>query len=254
MSINRDFKALISVSAFIVAIWFGINYMVTEEKNDNWLLWFFIFLGLGIFFWWLVWNEDRKPTTAIQSSDAPDLPETKPSENAEAVADNLSSVAEAVAETANTVMEKAQEAIETVAEAAREKIEETAQEIEAEAEAFTEQQDQPAEVVEEAKEEVETVAEEVQEEKASEETEIDDDLRRIEGIGPKYADALIAGGINTFAELAALSVEEIENIAKVAGMNRRKSMATWAEQAALAAEGKWDELDKLQEELSSGRR
>jgi len=81
-----------------------------------------------------------------------------------------------------------------------------------------------------------------------------DDLTRIEGIGPKYRDALIEADITTYARLANLSVEQIETIAQDAGMRRSASMATWAEQARLAANNDWDALDALQEQLSGGRR
>mgnify|MGYP001035149878 CR=1 FL=1 len=39
-----------------------------------------------------------------------------------------------------------------------------------------------------------------------------------------------------------------------AGMRRPRSIETWAEQAELAAKGDWDALEKLQDELSGGRR
>ncbi len=81
-----------------------------------------------------------------------------------------------------------------------------------------------------------------------------DDLTRIEGIGPKYRDALVAGGIDTFAKLAAVSEDDIVAAAKAAGMRRNRSMPTWAEQAALAAKGDWEGLEKLQDELTGGRR
>ncbi len=80
-----------------------------------------------------------------------------------------------------------------------------------------------------------------------------DDLERVEGIGPKYADALVAAGIRTFADVANATVEQFEKAAKDAGMRRSASMATWAEQAALAAKGDWDGLNALQEKLSGGR-
>jgi predicted flap endonuclease-1-like 5' DNA nuclease len=57
-----------------------------------------------------------------------------------------------------------------------------------------------------------------------------DDLQRIEGIGPKISGLLQAAGI-TIAD-----------------------PATWPEQARLAAAGRWDELEILQEELKGGRR
>lgn len=81
-----------------------------------------------------------------------------------------------------------------------------------------------------------------------------DDLTRVEGIGPKYRDALVAAGMDTFAKVAAASVEDFQQIASEAGMRNSASMATWAEQAALAAKGDWDALAALQEKLSGGRK
>lgn len=80
------------------------------------------------------------------------------------------------------------------------------------------------------------------------------DLTKIEGIGAKYQEALHNAGITTFEQLAVLSVDQLVEIAQAAGMRRSGSMNTWAEQAALAAKGDWDALQKLQDELVGGRR
>lgn len=81
-----------------------------------------------------------------------------------------------------------------------------------------------------------------------------DDLKKIEGIGPKIADLLIAGGITSFAQLAASAPEAIQEILDAAGSQYNvHSPATWPEQAQLAADGKWDELKTLQDELLGGR-
>jgi large subunit ribosomal protein L27 len=81
-----------------------------------------------------------------------------------------------------------------------------------------------------------------------------DDLKKIEGIGPKIAELLIAEGIITFADLAAASVERIQEILDAAGPRYRvHNPSTWAQQADLAANGKWDELDALQKELDGGK-
>jgi len=81
-----------------------------------------------------------------------------------------------------------------------------------------------------------------------------DDLTRIEGIGPVYSKALTAAGIPTFAQLADASDDQIVAAIEAADKRVPTSHVTWAEQAALARDGKWDELEKLQNELDGGRR
>jgi large subunit ribosomal protein L21 len=81
-----------------------------------------------------------------------------------------------------------------------------------------------------------------------------DDLTKIEGVGPKYQDALRAAGIDTYAKLAAASIDAIRNAAKAAGLRNTRSMETWAEQAKLAAAGDWDGLARFQDSLSGGRK
>lgn len=80
-----------------------------------------------------------------------------------------------------------------------------------------------------------------------------DDLTVVEGIGPKINELLNADGIKTFAQLAATSIPVIQNILDKAGP--RFALAkpgTWPQQAALAAENRWAELRKLQDELKGG--
>ena len=82
-----------------------------------------------------------------------------------------------------------------------------------------------------------------------------DDLTAIEGIGPKIGDLLIAAGIATFAQLASAKISKIEEVLKAAGS--RYALAkpgTWPEQAALLAAGKFDEFEKLADELDGGVR
>lgn len=78
-----------------------------------------------------------------------------------------------------------------------------------------------------------------------------DDLKKIEGIGPKIAETLNAAGINSFAELAASTPEKISEI--IEGVRGNHVTDTWPKQAELAAEGKWDELKKWQDELDGGK-
>ena len=77
-----------------------------------------------------------------------------------------------------------------------------------------------------------------------------DNLKRIEGIGPKTAAILNEAGISTFQELADLSANEIKNILRAA--KGRGVPTTWPAQAKLAAVEDWDGLAKFQDELKGG--
>ncbi len=79
-----------------------------------------------------------------------------------------------------------------------------------------------------------------------------DDLTRIEGIGPKVAQVLNSIGITTFAALANADYTKIKQALADAGWPYMDP-AGWIEQARLAAEGKWEELAALQEQLKGGR-
>ncbi|ADY28849.1 50S ribosomal protein L21 [Cellulophaga lytica] len=78
-----------------------------------------------------------------------------------------------------------------------------------------------------------------------------DDLKKVEGIGPKIAETLAAAGISTFAELAKTDAAKISEI--IADVRGNHVTDTWPAQAKLAAEGKWDELKKWQDELDGGK-
>ena len=80
-----------------------------------------------------------------------------------------------------------------------------------------------------------------------------DDLTLIEGIGPKIASVLQAAGIATFSQLAGADLSRLEKILQDAGL-RLADPGTWAEQARLAAEGKWEEFKTLTDSLKGGRR
>ena len=81
-----------------------------------------------------------------------------------------------------------------------------------------------------------------------------DDLTIIEGIGPKAAEALVAGGIDTFVKLAATAAADVKAILD-ASTNKVQHLdpTTWAQQSQLAADGKMDVLKKLQDELNGGK-
>ena len=83
----------------------------------------------------------------------------------------------------------------------------------------------------------------------------DDDLTIVEGIGPKIKSVFNAGGISTFAQLAATPVERLKELLVAAGPRfASHDPGTWPEQAALAAKGEFDALKKLKDDLDGGRR
>ena len=97
-------------------------------------------------------------------------------------------------------------------------------------------------------------AEKVAEAKAPKAAKKGDDLTIVEGIGPKAAEALVAGGVDTFAKLASISAEAVKEILDASTSKvQHLDPTTWAQQAQLAADGKMDELKKLQDELNGGK-
>lgn len=81
-----------------------------------------------------------------------------------------------------------------------------------------------------------------------------DDLKIIEGIGPKIAEVFNDAGIATFADLAKADTAKLREILDAAGSQfAAHDPTTWPQQAELAAAGKMDELKALQDELQGGR-
>jgi len=81
-----------------------------------------------------------------------------------------------------------------------------------------------------------------------------DDLKKIEGIGPKAAEALTNAGIDTFAKLAKADPANIKEILTTASSRlAHLEPGTWPQQSQLAADEKWDELKVLQDKLDGGK-
>lgn len=81
-----------------------------------------------------------------------------------------------------------------------------------------------------------------------------DDLKAIEGIGPKIAELLNAAGINTWAELAKADTDKIHEILADAGSTfATHDPTTWPKQSEMAANGQWEELETYQDHLKGGR-
>ncbi|WP_428663820.1 hypothetical protein [Runella sp.] len=81
-----------------------------------------------------------------------------------------------------------------------------------------------------------------------------DDLKIVEGIGPKIEKLLNNEGILTYDQLATTSPERIKEILVAAGPRfQMHNPSTWPEQSAYARDGKWEELKAWQDELNKGR-
>ncbi len=80
----------------------------------------------------------------------------------------------------------------------------------------------------------------------------EDDLTKIEGVGPKIAEHLKVNHIKTFAQLAATDPKKVHEILVYGGFAAHDP-GTWSEQAKLAAAGEWDKLNQWQDELDGGK-
>jgi hypothetical protein len=80
-----------------------------------------------------------------------------------------------------------------------------------------------------------------------------DDLKKIEGIGPKVSSLLNDAGITTFQQMVEAGADKLEKILDDAALQMINA-DTWPEQAKMAAAGDWETLDKLQDELKGGKR
>ena len=82
-----------------------------------------------------------------------------------------------------------------------------------------------------------------------------DVLTTIEGLGPKSAQALIAAGITTFAQIAAMTGDELQEIVKVQAKVRilDGQTKTWPKQAKFLVEGDEAGFKQYTERLVGGR-
>jgi len=85
---------------------------------------------------------------------------------------------------------------------------------------------------------------------------IENDLKIVEGIGPKISQILKNRGIDTWKALSETKPELIKEYLLQDGGERYRihTPDTWPDQAKLAHEGKWDELKDLQDKLMGGRK
>jgi len=82
------------------------------------------------------------------------------------------------------------------------------------------------------------------------------DFTIVDGIGKKVSTILRLANINTFTKLASTDTQTINSILEKSDPRilRLTDSTTWPEQAKLAAENKWDDLETLKSSLKRGRK
>ncbi len=81
----------------------------------------------------------------------------------------------------------------------------------------------------------------------------EDDLTKIEGVGPKAAEALTNAGLETFAKVAKAKADKMKDILTEASSRlAHLDTTSWPKQAKMAADEKWDELKTWQDSVKGG--
>lgn len=81
-----------------------------------------------------------------------------------------------------------------------------------------------------------------------------DDLKKLEGIGPKIEKLLNTAGIQNFDQLAAITPDLLKSLLDAeGGQFKMHDPKTWPYQAELAAKGEWGRLKDYQNLILSGR-
>lgn len=81
-----------------------------------------------------------------------------------------------------------------------------------------------------------------------------DDLKMVEGIGPKIAEHLGKHGLKTWGDVASAKPEQLKQVLSEAGDRfQLHDPSSWPKQCRLMVEDRWEELRKYQRKLSSAR-
>ena len=85
-------------------------------------------------------------------------------------------------------------------------------------------------------------------------TKSSDNLKIIEGVGPKIEMLLNKAGIKSFDDVIETNVTWLQKILDNAGSKYKiHNPKTWPDQAELAVEGRWGELKEYQDILNGGK-
>ncbi len=281
MSVNRNTKLVIIAFALVGAVLLGLNYMATQDdsRDEAWLFWIGLLLLLAL----LVWLWMRRDDADSIRTDAQRRAE-EAAESAKQLAEkttqpvDFQKIAEEAKATKSVEKPKpqpTQEEIDAkVAGAERKYKEDDADDVDAPASTSdeavatatvgvgeAEAEDTPAEEpvvdtpapVEETEAKAPAPKKQASSKKVKWQVKGQDNLKLVEGIGPKMEKALQAAGIDTFEKLSQSDEETIRAAIKAAGMRFAPSVPTWAEQASYAAKQDMDGLQAFQDSLTAGR-
>lgn len=204
------------------------------------LVFILVAFAIGLLVGWLIWGRrsDKKSTTVVEESANVAAPSADTDDDVAAIpVPRADSESEVEAEPAIEPEIEPEPEAEPVVEAG------PVAEIEPETDAETD-----AEAVAGAA--VVAEAESVAREAAQQEPQ---DLKRIEGIGPKIDAALKAQGYATYASVAAATEDELRAAIKAEGVRFAPSASSWARQAQLLADGDEDGLKEFQDYLVGGQ-
>ncbi len=80
------------------------------------------------------------------------------------------------------------------------------------------------------------------------------DLKVIEGVGPKIEELLKNAGLTTWKKLSETKIADIQKVLDAAGSRYKlANPGTWAKQAKMAHDGDWQSLKAYQDELDGGK-
>lgn len=251
MMIDRSTKTLVAIFALVAALFLAMDRVIQSASLGGWVLPGLLFV-LSAAFWVWIWQEDMEKESAaltvrkeeekgVQAQEWIISKESPAARTDGKPASTAAPAKAAAAQAAAPVTEKAA--------AGSVKPEGKPASTAAPAKAQTPAPEKAAAPAAKAAE----AAPKAAPAKRSDTKELDD-LTRIEGIGPKFRDALLNAGITTFVKLADTSNKDLEAIVKGAGLRRPGSMHTWAEQATYLANGDMEGFEALTAQLKGGMR
>lgn len=251
MMIDRSTKTLVAIFALVAALFLAMDRVIQSASLGGWVLPGLLFV-LSAAFWVWIWQEDMEKESAaltvrkeeekgVQAQEWIISKESPAARTDGKPASTAAPAKAAAAQAAAPVTEKAA--------AGSVKPEGKPASTAAPAKAQTPAPEKAAAPAAKAAE----AAPKAAPAKRGDTKELDD-LTRIEGIGPKFRDALLNAGITTFVKLADTSNKDLEAIVKGAGLRRPGSMHTWAEQATYLANGDMEGFEALTAQLKGGMR